>query len=164
MRLESSLSDLNIKNWVDAAGFGGKDLAINGVESFDLLFGQDHQSVGLAIITGTGLFPNEVDLNGATFEFKAFDASSNLVGTATHTLSTGVDSDWITLNSTTAFSKLEVRELGAASIADQYFSDILTSVEQTNPASDVPEPTSLAIFALGGLALAANSVRRRNRR
>ena len=64
----ASAAALNFGNWVDAPGFNGSggsaaaDLAINGVESFDLSFGKDHRSVGLAIITGAGNLSSEIDL------------------------------------------------------------------------------------------------------
>jgi len=137
---------LNIRNWVDAAGFGGHDLAINGVESFDLQFAADHKSVGLAIITGTGNFSGEYDLTGATFRFTAFDARNSQIGIADFSLASGrIDQAWLTLNATSGFRRLEVREIGAASIADQYFSDIFTSVDNVNP---VPEPASFGLWAL----------------
>ncbi len=151
---------LNIKNWVNAAGFTGKDLAINGIESFDLIFGKDHRSVGLAIITGTGLFPNEVDLTGATFAFTALDAGDAIIGSATFALASGsVDQAWLTLTSTTPFRKIEVREVGAQSIADQYFSDILTSVEDVTA---VPEPSTLALLGIGCVLSVGVQRRRKN--
>ncbi len=137
---------LNIKDWVTEPGFEGYDLAINGTESFDLLFGKGHQSIGLAIITGAGNFPNEFDSKGATFQFTARDASDVVVGTANFSLASNqVDHAWLTINSSTPFRKVEVREINELGL-DQYFSDVFTSVEKVNSA---PEPTTLALLALG---------------
>jgi hypothetical protein len=144
---------LNIANWVDAPGFNGPggaavaDLAINGVESFDLVFGKSHRSVGFAVITGTGNVPKDVDLTGATFLFTAKDQAGNVVGSGTFSLAAGrIDQAWLTITSDVSFRRLEVLEVGAASIADQYFSNILTS-EQAVTA--VPEPASLTLFGIG---------------
>jgi len=147
---------LSLGNWVDAPGFNGlgnsaaADLAINGVESFDLVFGNGHRSVGLAIITGTGNLPNEVDSTGAMFTFTARDESSGLIGIATFSLAPDrVDQAWLSITSDMPFRRLEVREVGAASIADQYFSNMLTSV------TVVPEVSGLALLSTGAFGLLA---------
>jgi hypothetical protein len=148
---------LNLANWVDAPGFNGPgnaavaDLAINDIESFDLVFGKALRSVGFAIITGTGNRPSEVDLSGATFQFTAKDQAGSVIGSGTFSLASGrADQAWLTITSYGAFWRLEVREVGASSIADQYFSNILTSDQSVTA---VPEPASITLFGtgLGGL-------------
>ncbi len=145
---------LNFGNWVDAPGFNGEgdaaaaDLAINGVETFDILFGEGHQSVGFAIITGTGNLLSEVDSTGASFRFTAFDANDIEVGDVTFSLvAGGVDQAWLTINSDVPFRRLAVVEIDAVSIADQYFSNILTSETL------VPEPTTTVVLSLGSVLL-----------
>jgi hypothetical protein len=55
---------LHLANWVDAPGFNGPngsataELAVDGIESFQILFGQDHRSVGFGIITGVSNVPS----------------------------------------------------------------------------------------------------------
>ena len=151
---------LNIRDWVDEPGFEGNDLAIDGVESFDLIFAADHRSIGLAIITGKGVISGDVDLYGATFQFTAFNGNTQ-VGTANFSLAAGaVDQAWLTINATSGFRKIEVREIGAASAADQYFSDMYSSIE--NVGGVVPEPSTLAIWSgLGVMGLIAARQRRR---
>lgn len=144
---------LNFGNWVDAPGFNGAgdtavaDLAINGIESFDLLFEKGHQSVGFAVISGTGNFPRDVDLSGASFTFTALDANDTIIGSASFALAADkVDQAWLTIVSDIPFRKLEVREIGEnASAYDQYFSNILTSETL------VPEPITIGFVGLGSL-------------
>lgn len=157
-------------NWIDgdvfdAVGGASADLAINGVEAFDMLFGVGHRAIGLAIASGTGNLPNEFDLEGAQFSFRAFDGANNEVGSATLTLAPGAPQRlWMTLNADTEFRRIEVRELGAVSIADQYFSNVYTSVEPVLAASTVPEPGSLALMGLGLAFGLAAKARRGSRR
>ena len=146
---------LHFRNWVDAPGFSGlggtavADLALDGVESFDILFGKGHQSVGFAVITGTGNHLSEVDLTGASFMFTALDVNNNVVGSDAFSLASGkVDQAWLTINSDVPFRKLEVREVGAVRIADQYFSNILTSETL------VPEPASIVLLSFGSIFMA----------
>ena len=148
---------LAMGNWIDGEVFdstdgAAADLAINGFEAFDLQFGRGHRSIGLAVASGTGNLPSEYDLNGAQFVFRAFDSLNVEVGSATLLLAPGSPQRlWMTLNADSDFSRIEVREIGAVGIADQYFSNIYTSVEQVPTGGTVPEPGSLA---LAGLALA----------
>jgi hypothetical protein len=162
-------STLALGNWVDAPGFNGPtnaataDLALNSVESFDLEFGSGHRSVGFAIITGTGNTnePGDIDLNGATFTITARDAANNLIDSGTFALPAGAPaSRWLTITSDVPFRKLEIREIGAASLADQYFSNIHTSVEAV---SVVPLPAA-AWMGLALLAATVAPVIRRRRR
>jgi PEP-CTERM motif len=157
----SNGAPLAMGNWIDGDVFdsvdgAAADLAINGVEAFDLLFGRGHRSIGLAVASGTGNLPNEYDLNGAQFVFRAFDSHNVEVGSATLLLAPGSPQRlWMTLNADSDFSRIEVREIGAVGIADQYFSNIYTSVEAVPVGGTVPEPGSLALagMALAGLAL-----------
>jgi len=145
-----------IRNWVDAPGFDGVDLALNGVETFDVNFGKAHKSLGFAVITGLSQpFPSEVSDIGAAFTIAVY-AQALLLGTETVTLAPGdYDQAWITILSDVAFTRVEIREIGTATVHDQYFSDVLTAVEKTTPATAVvPEPTALAL-ALAGVAAAA---------
>ena len=144
---------LDIRNWVDAAGFNAPngsdaapDLALTGAENFDLLFENDHQFLGFAIITGTGNLPSEVDLTGGIFEITALDAADAVIGFDTFSLPAGsVNSAWVTINSGTPFRKIEVREIGIVTNTDQYFSNILTDIEVVL----VPEPATLLLLGLG---------------
>jgi hypothetical protein len=157
---------LAMGNWIDGDVFdsatgAAADLAINGVEAFDLVFGIGHRSIGLAIASGTGNLPTEFDLTGAQFTFRALNAANVEVGTATVSLAPGsAQRLWLTLNADSDFHRIEVREIGATSIYDQYFSNIYTSVEQVPTGGTVPEPGSLALAALA-LALAVQGTKKR---
>lgn len=56
------------------------------------------------------------------------------------------------------FRKIEVREIGAATIADQYFSNILTSEQAVQP---IPEPSTLILLLAGILGTAFYGWRRK---
>lgn len=106
---------------------------------------------------------SEFDLLGSQFSFRAFDAADTEVGMATMTLAPGSPQRlWMTLNADSDFRRIEIREVGAASIADQYFSNIYTSVQQVTPGGTVPEPGSLALAGVA-LALAARASPRSQR-
>ncbi len=156
---------LALGNWIDGgvfdeAGSAAADLAINGIESFNLFFGRGHRSIGLAVSSGAGNLPAEVDLTGALFDFRAFDDLGAEVGVASLSLAAGrADQQWLTVTADREFRRIEVRERGAATIADQYFSNIHTSVEAVGLAGTVPVPGSLALVTLG-LGLAARQARR----
>lgn len=160
---------LALGNWIDGGVFddtsgAAADLAINGIESFNLLFGRGHRSIGLAVASGAGTLPGEYDLTGAIFDFRALDADGAEVGVATLTLAAGrADQQWLTLTADREFRRIEVRERGAATIADQYFSNIHTSVEAVGPAGTVAAPGSLALAALGLGLVGAVAARGRQR-
>jgi hypothetical protein len=151
-------------NWIDGPGFDGPggtataDLALNGAESFDLVFGTPYRSVGMAISTGMGNAPSEVDLTGASFVFTALNASGGVIGSANLSLAPGAPvSAWVTLVGTAPISRLLVREVNAVSIRDQYFSDVLVT---PSAVSAVPEPASMLLLALGVVSLRLRSVLR----
>jgi hypothetical protein len=152
-------------NWVDGPGFdspsglaAAADLALNGTESFDLVFGAPYLSVGLAIISGKSNLPGEVDLLGASFDFIALNALNQPIGTASLVLPAGAPAAaWVTLVASAPMSRLQVRETNAVSIKDQYFSNIYATPALV---SAVPEPGS---WLLMGLGLTAVSLRARSR-
>ncbi len=155
-------------NWIDGPGFDAADgsatadLALNGAESFDLVFGTPYTSVGMAIATGTGNAPSEVDLTGASFLFTALGAGGQVVGTASLNLAAGAPvTAWVTLVGSAPIGRLLVRETNAVSIRDQYFSDVLVTPSTVSP---VPEPDTAQLLALGlaGLAAGVRLARRRS--
>lgn len=141
-------------NWVDGPGFdspdglsAAADLALNSSESFDLAFGAPYRSVGLAVATGKSNFPNEVDLLGASFDFIALDAGGQTIGTASLSLPAGAPAAaWVTLVASAPIHRLQVRETGAQSINDQYFSNIYATPATV---SAVPEPGAWLLMAAG---------------
>jgi hypothetical protein len=147
-------------NWVDGPGFdsldgqhAAADLAVNGIESFNLTFGSGYMSVGLAVSTGKSNFPTEVDLLGASFDFTALDATGQAIGSASLTLPAGGPaSAWVTLVASAPVHRLQVRETAAASMNDQYFSNIYAT---PTTVSTVPEPGAWLLMGLGmaGLGL-----------
>jgi hypothetical protein len=165
--------NLHFRNWVDAAGFNAPngtdaaaDFALDDAENFDILFENDHQSLGFAIITGTGNLPDEVDLTGGIFVITALDAADAVIGFDTFSLAADiVNSTWVTINSGTPFRKIEVREIGIVTNSDQYFSNILTDICSPFPGGGttggcfpgpgpfpgrgVPEPTTILLLGLG---------------
>ena len=158
---------LAIGNWVDGPGFdapGGQaaaDLALNGIESFDLVFGSPYLSVGLAVVSGRSNLGSEVDLSGASFDFTALDASNQPIGTASLVLPAGAPaSAWVTLVASAPIARLQVRETNAASIEDQYFSNIFATPAAV---SAVPEPSAWLLMGLG-LAVLHLGARARDRR
>jgi hypothetical protein len=162
-------SSLNLANWLDGPGFdapgGGAaaDLAINGVESFDITFAAGHRSVGLAIATGQGnpITPGgtfDFDLLGASFSFTALDENGVVLGSASFTLAAGrPDAAWLTITADEPFRTLQVREVNAPSAADQYFSNVLAAVERVA----TPEAPAATLFLTALLALAGWRARKR---
>jgi len=154
---------LAVGNWVDGPGFdapdgqAAADLAINGAESFDLVFGAPYRSVGLAVVSGRSNLPSEVDLLGASFDFTALDASNQPIGTASLVLPAGAAAAaWVTLVSSAPITRLQVRETNAVNINDQYFSNIVATPALV---SAVPEPGAWLLMGLGlaGLHLRVRS-------
>lgn len=144
---------LAVGNWVDGPGFdapGGQaapDLALNGTESFDLVFGSPYLSVGLAVVSGRSNLGSEVDLSGASFDFTALDASNQPIGTASLVLPAGAPAAaWVTLVASAPIVRLLVRETNAASIEDQYFGNIFATPAAV---SAVPEPGAWLLMGLG---------------
>ena len=148
------LGNLSLGNWVDGPGFESLDglqhvseLALNGVESFDLAFGKGYRSVGLAVASGHGNVPNQFDLNGASFEFTALDAAAQVIGSATLVLEAGAPvAKWVTLVASAPMRQLLVREVGAVHINDQYFGNIVVA---PGAVAAVPEAPSALLLALG---------------
>lgn len=157
---------LSLANWVDGPGFdsldstqAAADLAINGVESFDLAFGAAYRSVGLAISTGESNFANQTDLLGASFEFTALDSTGHLIGSASMSLPAGAPARaWVTLVATDPIYRLQVREINQPSLMDQYFSNIYATPAVV---AAVPEPAGAWLLAAGLLGLAGLKLRRR---
>jgi PEP-CTERM motif len=155
---------LAMGNWIDGSGFDGvggaaaADLAVNGNESFDLRFGSAYRSMGLAISTGAGNFPRDVDLAGASFDFTARDATGQAVGSASVMLPAGAPyTAWLTLVASAPIYSLEVREATGATQMDQYFGNVLVTASAV---SAVPEPSSWLLLAMG---LAGMAMLRRQR-
>jgi hypothetical protein len=154
-------------NWVDGPGFdspdglsAAADLALNGIESFDLVFGSPYLSVGLAVISGKSNLPGEVNLLGASFDFIALDASNQPIGTASLVLPAGAAAAaWVTLVASAPVSRLQVRETNAVGIDDQYFSNIFATPAVV---SAVPEPGTWLLMGLG-LGLTGLQLRSRRR-
>jgi hypothetical protein len=145
---EPGVGTLHLANWVDAPGFDGPngsaaaELAVDGVESFQLIFGTELRSVGFGVITGVSNVPNDVDLRGAEFLIRAYDGAGVPLGSFTLQLAAGaIDQAWLTVTSDVPFRKLEVLEIGNRSIQDQYFTNMLTSVENVSACPQVTEPT-----------------------
>ncbi len=145
-------------NWIDGPGFDAAngsataDLALNGAESFDLVFGSAYTSIGMTIATGMGNAPSEIDLTGASFSFTALGAGGQVIGSASLALAPGAPvAAWVTLVASAPISRLQVRETNAVSIRDQYFSDILVTPSSISP---VPEPATALMLALGALGIA----------
>jgi hypothetical protein len=141
-------------NWIDGPGFNSAngqaaaaDLALNGAESFDLVFGSAYTSVGLAVASGRSNAPTEVDLLGASFDFIALGAQGQTVGTASLVLAAGAPAEaWVTLVASAPIVRLQVRETNAVSIYDQYFSNIYATPAVV---TSVPEPGSWLMLGLG---------------
>ncbi len=149
-----SPNTLHFANAVDGDGFDGTsgaaaDLAVNGVESFDLIFSQNQKTVGFAIHTGSSNYNAYYDHNGASFEIIALDANAIVIGTAIHTLEAGgIDHDWLSITSLDPFRTLQIREIGNVNLvaSDQYFGNVYSS-------ATVPEPSTvgLLLFGISGL-------------
>lgn len=145
---------LSPANWLDGPGFNSADglsaaadLAIGGPEDFNLVFGSPYTSVGMAVATGLSNLPNEVDLLGASFNFVALDALGQAIGTASLVLPAGPgNAACVTLVSSAPMHSLQVRETAAATLRDQYFSNIYATPANVTA---VPEPASWLMMALG---------------
>lgn len=152
--ISGSVGALALGNWVDGTGFNAPnssnaaaDLALNGAESFNLAFQNAYRSVGMAVITGKSNFPADVDLLGASFEFTALNAQGASLGTAQLVLPAGAPAAaWVTLVSSAPIFGLQVREVGAVTIKDQYFSNIYATPATV---SAVPEPGTWLMMAMG---------------
>lgn len=143
---------LNLGNWTDLPGFNGPgdvaaaDLAVDGNETFRIVFGKGHQSVGLGILTGASNLPSEVDLSGAAFEFAAYDGNDTLLGMAFHELAAGApDQVWISLTSATPFTRIDVTEVSSVKITDQYFTNILSAVEDVSDGDEDGIPDAVDV-------------------
>lgn len=141
-------STIDLQNYIDGDGFDGIDLAIGGVENFVLNFAAPVKRVGFAAATGTGVYPGEVNQNGAVFA-----VLTNTGETGTLTLAPGSGfTTWVVVQSATAFSSLRFIESG--DLFDQYFGDVASAA--------VPEPAAWAMMVGGFGLLGAVSRRRRS--
>lgn len=143
--------NVNIRNWIDGNGFNqngvgfnapngdpAPDLALNGVETFSLQLTNAVETIGLAIATGLGILPTEVDHDGTSFLIMTNTGDQ---GTLTLVDSGLGYSAWVTIKSPTPFLTLTFSEQ-TGNINDQYFGNIFTPVA-------VPEPSTWFLYTTG---------------
>lgn len=146
-------ANVYVTNWLDGVGFddgtnAAPDLAINGVENFDLGFAAPVSRIGFAVATGRGLLPNEVTSSGTSFTLttNAGDSGSfTLVDTGNGLVA------WIDIVAANPFTAINFTETGG-DLTDQYFGNFV--------AGSVPEPASWALLILG-FGLTGAMLRRR---
>jgi hypothetical protein len=152
--------NLYVTNWLDGVGFNkglvaGPDLALNGVENFNLTFAAPVSRIGFAVATGLGLLPSEIASSGTSFTLttNAGDSGSfSLVDTGNGLVA------WVDVIAANPFTSISFTETGG-DLTDQYFGNIVSG---TVPATGaVPEPAAWTMLIAGMSGVGAAMRRRR---
>ena len=147
--------NLYVTNWIDGLGFdsgavAAPDLALNGVENFDLHLAAPVRRIGFAVATGRGLLPSEISSSGTGFalttnggdsgSFTLVDSGNGLVA-------------WIDVLATNPFTAISFTE-SDGDLTDQYFGDFVSG--------SVPEPAAWMMLIIG-MGSVGTVMRRRSR-
>lgn len=150
-------ANVYVTNWIDGIGFddgsdAAPDLAINGVENFDLSFAAPVSRIGFAVATGRGLLPSEITSTGTSFTL-----TTNTGDSGSFTLVDGGNGliAWIDMIAASPFTAVSFIETGG-DLTDQYFGNIVSGVAP----DAVPEPASWALL-IAGFGLTGAVLRRR---
>ena len=134
--------NLYVSNWIDGLGFdigapAAPDLALNGIENFNLHFTAPVRRIGFAVATGRGLLPTEISSSGTSFtlttnggdvgSFSLVDSGNGLVA-------------WINVLATNPFTAITFTE-SEGDLTDQYFGDFVSG--------SVPEPAAWMMLIIG---------------
>jgi hypothetical protein len=146
-------ANIYVTNWMDGIGFddgadAAPDLAINGVESFDLSFAAPVSRIGFAVATGRGLLPSEITSSGTSFTL-----TTNTGETGSFTLTDPGNGlvAWIDIVAASPFTAISFTETGG-DLTDQYFGNIVSGT--------VPEPAAWMMLIVG-MGAVGTAMRRR---